>query len=84
MLNVAAVGIECSESKSVQTKEYTFEVKDARELIDRVQKGYRPAFETYKPVSELQELITKCWSADTGKRPTAKIVAIEIEEIFKR
>ncbi|CAC5374847.1 unnamed protein product [Mytilus coruscus] len=70
-------------SKSVQKEEYKFEVEDARELIDHVQRGYRPTFETYRPVPELMELITKCWSADMSQRPTAKMVVSELKKLIK-
>lgn len=83
MFNVVALCNGDVASKSVQKVEYEFEVKDARELIDQVLGGYRPTFETYRPVPKLMELMTKCWSADMSKRPTAKIAAIELGKAIK-
>ncbi|CAG2240912.1 unnamed protein product [Mytilus edulis] len=73
----------CQETSSVeQMEEYKPDVTDVTEFIGRIQKGLRPVFDKHQPVPKLVDLMTKCWSADMIKRPTANMVLIELENLI--
>lgn len=65
--------------KQEEELNFTFIVKDVTVFIRKIQNGMRPRFEDCHPVPELVELIMRCWSADTVKRPTANIVLRKLE-----
>lgn len=78
-LNVVAISHNKKASNVKQEEEFTFEFKDLKEFIGKIKVGLRPSFEDCRPVPELVDLIKRCWSDDTVKRPTANIVLRELE-----
>lgn len=85
IFNVEAVSHRDVESTTEQKEvlKYKLKMEDITTFIDRVKKGHRPDFETYRPVPELEKLITICWNADMVKRPTANMVLTELQKLTK-